>query len=121
MNQVLQRIKDFKKSEKNLEEVVKLFIKDKEIDLEVRWKVFKDADFGDETHEKWYFNSLNEDDFHENEYIGQIIYPDEVIEWFKDNHQDYGYEWDLDEEIKSFKEECMEKYIRFWYNPCSCN
>ena len=116
MEQILQRLIDFKKAEKDLKVKVKEFVQNKENDFDTRWKVFIEGNYGEENYSYWYFESLNEDDFHSDIRENEVCFPSEVIEWFNNNYDNYNYEWKLEDEIKSFKEECMQRYIRFWTN-----
>jgi hypothetical protein len=122
-----QQILDFFELRDKIEDVVKQYVKDKSIPLDDRWEIFEKSGFGKHNCYIQHLDSLHDDICMYDGLVhvdrNQDVSVFDIIEAYKEAVESYDEDDDDEDILKwkrygfdpdSFKEECMQKFVKGW-------
>ena len=104
---IINDIKYFLSEKEKLTEKLKIYVKDKNIPLEIRWELFVESELGKTDDWVLHLTSVDLDSFYGDSYLnrGQIVNADMILDWVVEEHpekEDEVMEELLDQFIYSF-------------------
>lgn len=110
-----RELEEFNIIKEGIKNRLKIWVKDKNIPLEERWKTFIDSDLGDHKPFIERFEGMDDENYTDKYYIKryQTVDVEALYEWgTEDNYDDEEPELNTVEKQNAFKEDVLNKFIK---------